>query len=359
MKRAVTLWIVPVALCATLPARADRPAAPAPPAAPKKITAADALPATISLDLKEAKAPEVERALRAAFGMDVRIDGFLLRPVTLKLEAAPREVALAQIAEAIGGNHRRVHSWTPGSADPVAAKTMVPVRPRLTSAPSASAAAMLAASAGAWPEGHTKLTGKVTFDGKEIPLAEALGRIAKASGASCRELIVFRTKAHEERERALAAKGPDKTGSQSKRPRRTKYTVLGKYGATAPPPQIIDPEEAEARAELGSFAGIFATADRAERLQKVRKLRASMETQNRRQETYRPEHRTLAATFELRQLKEMLADYELLTDEQKKEVKVLADYVRKRVVKLEGILAAGASRPTSDPAKKLEPGGTP
>jgi hypothetical protein len=357
MKRADFLWIVPVILCAVAPARAEKPLAPTPPAAPKAIAPTASLPATISLDLKEAKAPEVERTLRAALGMDVRIDGFLLRPVTLKLEATPRNEALAKIAESLGASWRRLHSWTPAAGgQPVALKTKTTVRPRLTSAPTASAAAMLAASAGAWAEGHTKLAGKVTFDGKEIPLDQALAKIARAAGASCRELIVFRTKAFEEREKALAARGrgDEKTGGPSKRPKRTKYTVLGKYGAKAPAPQVFDPEEAEARAALGAFGGIFATVDRAERLQKVRRLRASMETQNRRQENYRPEHRTLAITFEMRHLKEMLADYELLTDEQKKDVKVLVDYVKKRMAKLESVLAAGARKPATDPAKKLE-----
>jgi hypothetical protein len=220
-------------------------------------------------------------------------------------------------------------------------------------APCGSAAALLAASTGAWVEGHTRLAGRVTFDGSALSLEEALLRVARAAGASCRELMVLRTKAFEVRERALAVKTPgqDSSGSgQGKRPRRTKYTVLGKYGAKAPPPVIQDPEEVEARAQLGAFAGIFTSTDRTERLQRVRKLRASIETQNRRQEDFRPEHRTLASRFELNHLKAMLADYEVLTDEQKKEVKVLVDYVKKRVAKLEATLASVVPSPTRDPA---------
>jgi hypothetical protein len=353
MKRAVFVWILPIALGAAHPARAERPVAPKPAVAPVASPATAALPATISLDLKEAKAPEVERALCQALGIDVRLDGYLLRPITLKLESVPRDEALRQIATAIDGSWRRVHSWSGGTGEPVSTKTTSTVRPRLTGAPCASAAALIASSAGAWAEGHTKLAGKVTFDGTDLPVAEALARIAKASGASCRDMIVFRTKGFEERERVNAAKAAEKGEGKQ---RRTKYTVLGKYGAKAGVPDIIDPEEAEARAQLGAFAGIFGTTDRAERLQRVRKLRASMETQNRRQETYRPEHRTLAASFEMRHLKEMLADYELLTDEQKKDVKVLVDYVKKRVAKLEGVLGPNGPKLLFTPRKKDDAG---
>lgn len=345
MKRAGYLWIVLLAMTVAQASHADPPTAPS---GTPRAAAFTTLPATISLDLKEARAPQVERALREALGMDVRLDGFLLRPVTLRLEAVPTDEALRQIAEAIGGSWRRVHSWTPGGdAESVLKPSGRKVSPRLTKAPCASAAAILAAAAGAWAEGHTKLMGRVSFDGSAIPLEEALMRIARASGASCRELMVLRTKAFEERERALAAKAREQgtdTGGKAKRPRRTRYTVLGKYGAKAPPPIHEDPEEIEARAQLGAFAGIFSSTDRAERLQRVRKLRASMETQNRRQDAYRPEHRVLAARFEVRHLTEMLADYEMLTDEQKKEVKVLVDYVRKRLAKQEALLASLAAK---------------
>lgn len=347
MKRALYIWILPVALNAALPARAEQPAAPAPAVAPAAATPTAHLPVTLSLDLKAAKAPEVERALRQALGMDVRLDGFLLRPLTLKLESVPREEGLRLIADVVGGAWRRVHSWSAGGdTGAVMTKAANRVRPRLTNASCAAAAATLAASAGAWAEGHTKLAGKVTFTGTDLPLAEALAKIARASGATVREMMVLRTKGFEERERSTAAKN-----ASAKKPKRSKFTVLGKYGAQAPTPEVVDPEELEARAQLGAFAGIFNTTDRSERLQRVRKLRASMETQNRRQEAYRPEHRTLASRFEMRHLKDMLADYEMLTDEQKKDVKVLVDYVKKRVTRLEAVIATPRPRLLLTPEK--------
>jgi hypothetical protein len=139
-------------------------------------------------------------------------------------------------------------------------------------------------------------------------------------------------------------RAPAKTAARTTdRPRRTKFTVLAKYGAKAPPRVVDDPAAAEARAQLGFFGGIFACPDKKERLQKLRKLRASLETQVRRLEASRPEHRGTAISFEIQQLRTIQHDYENLNAEQKKEVTVLIDYVTKRLAKIQTPEATGAT----------------
>jgi hypothetical protein len=321
----------------------------------------------VSLDLKDAKGADLSRALREALGIEVRVDGRLPKPVTLHLESVPRSTAMAQIAAAIGGTWRRTLVWTraagrrpdetpEGSAEETSSGQVVTLH--LTQAPCRSAAAIVATSVGAWAEGSESLTGRVTLDKREMPLKEALDAIAAKSGASWRELLALRMPGFEPRKAPAVAKTPavperpsPKTAAKAPgHPRRNKFTVLAKYGAKAPPPVVVDPDAEEARARLGAFAGVFSCPDKKERLQKVRRLRASMETQVRRLEAYRPEHRGSAISFEIKQLRAMQNDYENLNEEQKKEVKVLIDYVTKRLAKIQTPEATGGTgtKPASE-----------
>jgi hypothetical protein len=281
--------------------------------------------------------------------MEVRIDGRMLKPVTLHLERVPRGAALDQIAAATGGTWRRTFVWSrhdgahPAGNRSTDRKFMArTVSLHLTKAPCRSAAALVATSVGAWAEGNEPLTGRVTLVQRQMPVEKALDLIGAQSHTSLRELLALRMPGFEAKAPAVVKtppvpkRTPIKTLAKTPgRPRRTKYTVLAKYGAKAPPPVVVDPEKEEARAQLGAFRGIFICPTKAERLQKVRKLRASLETQVRRLEAYRPEYRGTAISFEIQQLQSIMNDYANLNAEQQKEVTVLMDYVKKRLAKIQ------------------------
>jgi hypothetical protein len=373
MQRAGFLWMLPLLIGCGAAAHADPAFAPPAPATEVKeaapgggpssspaVTTATDSPDAVSLDLHDAKAADVSQALRKALGIEVRIEGRLPKPVTLHLEDVPRSTVMAQIAAATGGAWRRTFFWTPGAnGHPQGTETQAPgektsgkvVTLHLTQAPCRSAAAIVATSVGAWAEGHEPLTGRVTLDKRDMPLEEALDAIAAKSGASWRELLALRMPGFEPRKAPSVAKTPavpkrsaTKTAAKTPgRPRRNKFTVLAKYGAKAPTPVVVDPDAEEARAKMGVFGAIFACPDKKERLQKVRKLRASMETQVRRLEAYRPEYRGTAISFEIQQLRSIQHDYDNLNAEQKKEVTALMQYVNKRLATIQAPDATGTA----------------
>jgi hypothetical protein len=375
MQRARFLWTLPLLLLSGAGAHAGPTAAAPRPVKAVKEAVSPATPAAtadlISLDLEEAKGADLSRALGEALGMEVRVDGRLLKPVTLHLERMPRGAALDQIAAATGGAWRRTFVWTrrdgahpAGNRSTSRKSDRRTVSLHLTKTPCRSAAALVATSVGAWAEGNEPLTGRVTLVQRQMPVEKALDRIAAQSHASWRELLALRMPSFEAQKRLAAVKTPPvpkrtpgKTLAKTPgRPRRTKYTVLAKYGAKAPPPVVVDPAVEEARAQLGVFSGIFSHASRAERLQKVRKLRASLETQIGRLEAYRPEHRRIAISFEIQQFQTMLRDYENLNADQKKDVAVLMDFVKKRLAKIQTPASGtpgtkpAANTPGTDPA---------
>jgi hypothetical protein len=372
MQRAGFLWMLPLLIGCGAAAHADP--ASAPPAPAKEVkeaapgsgvagspagAAATETADAVSLDLQDAKGTDLSQALREALGIEVRIDGRLPTPVTLHLDGVPRATAMAQIAAATGGTWRRTVLWTPGAGSHAnGTTTQAPgeklsgsvVTLHLTQAPCRSAAAIVATSVGAWAEGNESLTGRVTLDQRSMPVREALDAIAAKAGASWRELLALRMPGFEPRKAPPVVKTPpvpkrpaSKIAAKTPgRQRRNKYTVLAKYGAKAPPPVVVDADAEEARAQLGAFAGIFSCPTKKERLQKVRKLRASLETQVRRLEAYRPEYRGTAISFEIQQLRSIQRDYDNLNAEQKKEVTVLMDYVNKRLTTIQTPSPIGA-----------------
>jgi hypothetical protein len=299
----------------------------------------DAAGERLTLDVRGAQNDALAKALTALLESEVRIDGTLVKPVNVKLDGVSRAEAMERVAAITDGEWRRAILWTKGekAGETLTEKGRV-VTLNLKQAPCRTAASVVAAVVGALSEGHEALTGRVSLSGRELPLADALAAIARASGATWKEILVLRLPNAPNLNASIArrtSRTPKNTMSQGKRPRRSKYTMLAKFGAVAQPPPEVDPVIAEERSKLGAFAGIFSIEDPEDRMLKVRKLRAAIETQIRRMENYRPEFRGLASTFEMQQLRAILSDYEVLSDAQKQEVKLLVDYVRKRLAKIE------------------------
>jgi hypothetical protein len=311
----------------------------------------------VTLDVRGAQQDALAQALTKALKAEVRIDGTLVKAVDVKLEGVPHEEALSRIAAITEGEWRRAILWKVGEkAGETLTKEGRVLNLNLKQAPCRTAASVVAAVVGALSEGHEALTGRVSLSGRELPLADALAAIARASGASWKEILVLRLENAPDLHTATARK-PTRTRKNTmsmgsrKRPIRSKYTMLAKFGARPEPPVVVDPAVAEERAKLGAFAGVFSIQDKEERLQKVRKLRAAIETQIRRMENYRPEFRRLASEFEIQQLRAILADYESLTDTQKEEVKLFVDFVRKRLTKIESRKqSTESSKPAPAPA---------
>jgi hypothetical protein len=115
---------------------------------------------------------------------------------------------------------------------------------------------------------------------------------------------------------------------------RTQYNQLGKYGAKMPPRAVPDVEKAEKLSRLGCFAGIFSSDDEEERAQRVKQFRASLETQARRLDTYKPEYRRAGSRMATSQLQAILDDAQALDEKQKSEVKPIVDFCEKRLQEL-------------------------
>jgi hypothetical protein len=246
-----------------------------------------------------------------------------------------------------------------GVLPPPAQPTGLTVNVNLTDASCQTAAIIAAKAAGGRLEVPGELTGRVTLVGKEIPVEEAMDKIAKAADVTWRTIYEFKADAAVvpdkpevkpsvqpdpkkddpkipiyERERGLyGPKGRQRYRSQPA-VRRTKYNTLGKYGVKMPDRQVPDVEKMEKLARLGAFSGVFSVDDEKERAERVKRFRAALETQARRLDSYQPRYRRAATQLAKTQLQSILDDVVALDEKQKKEVAPLVDYIKKRLQEL-------------------------
>jgi hypothetical protein len=368
------------ALVAGLPARAETaPPAPAnPPAtapgdgagrpasglpAPTDAAArpASTEPALISLDLSDTTLEQALQRLGAAMGSEIRLEGAGGRRVSLKLEGATVLQALDRAAAVLHGTWKRLFIFTKtgGLVPPPAQPTGLTVSLSLTDTNCQTAAIIAAKAAGGRMEAEGELPGRVTLVGKDLPVEEAMNKIAKAAGMTWRTVYLFKAAdlpaatntevkppanpdgrnvdpklpVYERDRGRYGPKGNQRFHSMPKE-RRTRYNQLGKYGAKMPARQVPDVDKMEKLSRLGAFAGVFSADDEKEREERIKRFRAALETQSRRLEGYKPEYRKVATKLAKSQLQSILDDAKALDEQQKKEVAPVLDYIRKRLQEL-------------------------
>jgi hypothetical protein len=336
---------------------------PPAPATPPAVTAETL--GRVSLDLEGVAAEDAARRLGSVLGSDVQIEGSSTRKVTLKLESVPVRDALERAAAAIGATWKRVYVFSKdlGLTTPAPVSTGLTVNLNLADTSCQAAAIIAAKAAGARMEAETELTGRVTLSGKEIPVEEAMERIAKAAGATWRTRYLFKldatlpvpppdetkpattpTKPVEknipsyERDRYRVGPNGRRIFPRMPKERRTRFNTLGKYGAKMPPRQPVDVEKLEKMSRLGSFAGIFSEADEAKRAEQIQLFRKALETQSQRLDKYNPAQRRMATKLSRQQLALILQDTKALTEEQKKEVTPITDFLKQRIAELDRVL---------------------
>jgi hypothetical protein len=358
------------ALAAGLPARAETaPAAPAPANPPATAPAptvpvaqpAPREPGLISLELSDITLEQALQRLGGAIGSEVRLEGLGSRTVSLRLEDATVPQAMARAASTFRGTWKRVFVFTKalGLVPPPAQPTGLTVSVNLTDASCQTAAIIAAKAAGGRLETPGELTGRVTLVGKDLPVEEAMEKIAKAAGMTWRTVYEFKAEAvvvpdktdvkptvkpdpkkddpkipiYERNRGLFGPKGNQRFHSQPKE-KRNRYNTLGKYGVKMPERQVPDVEKMEKLSRLGAFAGVFSTDDEKEREERIQRFRAALETQARRLEAYKPQYRSAATHLAKSQLQSILDDVKALDEKQKKEVAPLVDYIKKRLQEL-------------------------
>jgi hypothetical protein len=341
----------------TAPAPAGGPAAPA-------VATSEAY-GRINLDLENLPADEAVRRLGGVLASEVQIEGTSTRKVTLKLENMPVREALEHAASAIGATWKRVYVFGKdlGLAPPTPVPTGLTVSLNLNDTPCQAAAAIAAKAAGARMEAEEALTGRVTLSGKEIPVEEAMEKIARAAGATWRTRYVFKLDATlpaplpgETKPATGQPKTPEKnvpsyerdrfkydpTGKRifPKMPkeRRTRYNSLGKYGAKLQPMKAPDVAKLEKMSQLGSYAGIFSEEDETKRGEQIKLFRQALETQAERLDRFNPAQRRVATKLSRNQLQSILDDARALTEAQKKEIVPITDYLKQRIGELDKML---------------------
>jgi hypothetical protein len=368
---------VAVLLGASLPSHADEPTAPAPSevVAPSEASAspgavAPGEPGRLSLELTDLDAELVAQRLGAALGAEVRVQGPVGRRVTVKLAGLTPNEALDRVVAAFGGSWKRAYQFTQGVSVkyPTSLPTGLKVSLNLNDTSCRAAAIIAAKAAGGQLEVIGELSGRVTLVGKEIPVEQAMAQIAEAAGAVWRPVytvkveaavaepprtdvktpekatdtpirrIIDRNRPIYDRNRGLII-GPDGRRRYHNQPkeRRTRNNTVGYYGAKPKPVPPVDVERLEKLSRLGSFAGIFSTQDAKEREQRILRFRQALQTQAERLEAYRPQVRVVASRLTLSQLEGIVNDAEVLSEEQRKEVAPILDYVDERIKELKAL----------------------
>jgi hypothetical protein len=319
----------------------------------------------ISLEMENVPAEDALRRLGAVLASEVQIEGTSTRRVTLKLENLPVRDALERASAAIGATWKRVYVFSKdtGLAAPAPVPTGLTVNLNLTDTSCQAAATIAAKAAGARMEADGELTGRVTVAGKDLPVEETMDRIAKAAGATWRIRYVFKLDA------TLPASSPADTKPETTQPnppeknipsyerdryrvgpngkrvfprmpkeRRTRYNTLGKYGAKAKPKPAPDVAKLEQISRLGNFAGIFSEENDTKRGEQIQLFLLALQTQSQRLDNFDPAQRRMATRLSRNQFQTILDDVRQLSEEQKKEIAPIIDFLKKRIGELDKVL---------------------
>jgi hypothetical protein len=331
----------------------------------------------LSLEVIDLDAEQAAKRLGAALGAEVRLEGPTGRRVTLKLAGLTVNEALDRVATAFGGNWKRIYQFTQGVTIPYppSVPTGLKVSLNLNDTSCRAAAIVAAKAAGGQLEVIGELSGRVSLVGKEIPVEQAMAQIAAAAGAAWRPVYTFKVEAAVaqpartdvkptpdnsntpirrhlnrdlpvyDRNRGLII-GPDGKRRYHNQPkqRRTRENTVGFYGAKPKPAPPVDLDRMEKLSRLGSFAGIFSTEDEKERAQRIQRFRQALETQAERLDAYKPHVRVVASQLTLTQLQGIVQDAKALSEEQRKEVAPILDYVGERIKELKALTDSPAPK---------------
>jgi hypothetical protein len=296
----------------------------------------------ICLDANGMTAVELARQLTEKIGVEVRVQGISFEKTQLKLCAATPEEALTQIAQAF---HARWHpAFVYAAAASSGKKSFAehPVSVTFQGAPAASAAYLTAAQAGGVLITDRPLTGKVTFQGKNVPVSKVLDAIAAASGRVWEpayvlqigpETLVSRQTDHSR------STGPGsilhvRPGSPLTHLHRSPEGV--ESVAPAPGMVVADPEaevarlekEAMRRQQLGEWASVFTQETPKDTRRAARDLRIRVETTIQKLEAYPPQNRELGMAMWRARYERMQEDFKHLTPEQQKLVQPVLDTMK-------------------------------
>lgn len=293
----------------------------------------------ICLDCNGLTAIEAARQLSQKIGVEVRVQGTGFEKLNLKLCATTPEAALDQVARAL---HARWHpayifGTGPGASKPISSQRMVSVTFR--GAPAASAAFLTAAQAGGVVISDQTLTGKVTFQGKNVPISRAMDAISAASGLTWEPAYLLQI-------------GPDTLVSRSMDHLRNGGSLQVRPGSPlthmhrspegmesiAPAPGMIvtDPaaemarleKESMRRQQLGEWASVFTQDTPKDTRRAARDLRIRVETTIQKLEAYPPQNRELGMAMWRARYLRMQEDFKHLTPEQQKLVQPVLDAMK-------------------------------
>jgi hypothetical protein len=294
----------------------------------------------VCLEAKDITAAEAVRRLSEAIGVEVRVKGTCYGTVSLRICAASPEAALAQAARAMNARYQPavIFGAAPASEKPVAPSQ--PITVQFRNAPSASAAYVTAARAGAVLIADKPLTGKVNFQGKNVPAEMVMDVIATAAGMNWKPGYLLQI-------------GPEVTAKRVTKPSRATRGVLkprpdsplnhlhtgvdGLRGVAPAPGMIVKDPAAEAarvekeamrRAELGEWAGVFTQESPREIKKAIRDLRIRVETAIQKLESYPPQNRHLGAALWHSRYERMVEDAKRLTPEQQKQIQPVLETMK-------------------------------
>ena len=295
----------------------------------------------ICLDADGMTVAEVARKLSEAIGAEVRVQGPSFEKLTLKLCAPSPEAALAQVATALHARWHSAYLFGAGSAPqkPNSVERAVTITFRNASA--ASAAFLTAAQAGGVLIADRPISGKVTIQGKSVPVSMVLDTIAVASGLSWKPAYVIETgpealvTRHGE---ALRAAQGSVVQTRSGSPLSHLHHGPNGEQSIAPAPGMVvqDPaaeierleKEAMRRQELGEWAGVFSQETPRDTKRAIRDLRIRVETTIQKLESYPQQNRQLGMGMWRARYERMLEDYKHLTPGQQKQVQPVLDAMK-------------------------------
>lgn len=284
---------------------------------------------------------ELAKRLFDAFGTEVRVQGPSFEKLTLKVCAPTPESALAQVATALHARWRPAYVFGAGSTSQKPAAFERAVSITFRSAPAASAAFVTAAQAGGILIADRPITGKVTIQGKGVPISTVLDAVGVAAGLSWKPAYVLQTGPETLVSRYGEASRITEGGVLHTRP-GSPLTHLhrGANGVTsiAPAPGMVvkDPageidrleKEAMRRQELGEWAGVFTQETPRDTKRAIRDLRIRVETTIQKLESYPPQNRQLGMAMWRARYERMQEDYKHLTPDQQKQVQPVLDAMK-------------------------------
>lgn len=296
----------------------------------------------ICLEVKDGTAVELAKQMSEVIGCEVRLQGPGFERITLKLCAPTPEAAMAQAAAALHGRWRHAFIIVPGPAADHSALDGPVVTVVFRNAATSTAAYVTAARAGSVIIADKPLTGRVSFEGKEVPAGKILDAIAAAAGVNWKPAFVLQTGPESTVVRREGTSKGSGAGSVLKlRPDSPLSHLhrgpLGGPGVAPAPGMIVkDPEaltarleeEAMRRQQLGEWAGVFTQETPREVKRAIRDLRIRVETAIQKLESYPPQNRELGAAFWRARYERMLEDYTHLTPDQQKQVQPVLDAMK-------------------------------